>query len=341
MNTFKAPRRLTRPFRHVEAIVAYALAPALLSAASISHDALNRIATVLEGANATRTFQYDPSGNRTNTSVTLGFSVSSLANQQVAANATLALPLATAGSLLTESAGWTIRPSNYQLVPKSGIQVLGAGTASPSVEITPASGEVGTTRITVIASDGNVAAATSFVLIVGDNRPPLAINDSAQHPLGEGTKIESIKLLDNDSDPDHDPLILSALGTTSAHGGSVAFFGPFITYDPPSGYDGPDFFIYSISDSHGATASAAVNLKSQPVASAVPITVINTQLLENGHRLVTFIGVPNITYIIQVSADLMGWTDIGVSTANDRGVYVFDDVDASLHPVRFYRSIFR
>lgn len=136
-------------------LLALALASKTHATTDIGHDDLNRIATVAESANASRAFLYDPSGNRTNYSVTLGFSVVSFAGQQIASDATLSLSLGTAGSLPTESAGWTVRSSNHQLVPKSGIQVVGAGTVSPTVEIIPASGEVGTTKVTVIAIDSD------------------------------------------------------------------------------------------------------------------------------------------------------------------------------------------
>lgn len=336
----------TRNSTHIRRALAFiftgiAISDEVYASTDIGHDVLNRVATVVESVNATRTFHYDPSGNRTNSSTTLGFSVSSFANQQVAANATLALPLATAGSLATESAGWTVRSSNHQLVPKSGIQVVGAGTVSPTVEIIPASGEVGTTRITVIASDGDVAAATSFTLTVGGNRPPLAINDSAQHPPGGGTKIERGKLLANDSDPDHDAITLVTLSATSAHGGLVRFFGPFVAYDPPAGYDGPDFFTYTLMDSNGATDSATVTLKGQPVNQNIPITVVAAEILPSGHRLVTFIGVPDTTYEIQASTDLLSWAPVGTSTSDSRGRYVFEDIEAETYPARFYRAVFQ
>lgn len=307
--------------------------------ANIEHDHLSRIATLKEGLNADQTFIYDPSGNRTKYSATNGFSVSGFANQQVAVDTTLSLPLATTGSFSASAAQWTVRSANRQLVPKSGLQIVGAGTASPSVEITPASGQSGTTHITILASDGNVAAATSFTLTVGNNRPPLAINDSAQYPPGAGTKIERGKLLANDSDPDHDAIVMASVSTTSAHGGLVGMFGPFVTYTPPPGYDGRDFFTYTITDTHGATDIATVTLRGQPVNQPIPITVVSAELLPSGDRLVTFIGIPQTTYGIQASVDLVNWAPVGMSTSDARGRYQFMDTEAEGFPVRFYRSI--
>ena len=178
-------------------------------------------------------------------------------------------------------------------------------------------------------------------MTVGGNRPPLAINDSAQHPPGGGTKIERKKLLANDSDPDNDPLTLASLSATSAHGGLVRFFGPFVSYDPPPGYDGPDFFNYSILDSHGAAATASVRLISQPSGLAIPSTVVETRVLDNGHRWLAFIGLPDSHYAIEASADLVDWIEVGQATADSRGYFMFEDAEAATYPVRFYLTIFR
>lgn len=311
------------------------------AATTVDNDALNRVASVVLGSHARHTYAHDPSGNRTNLSVVVGFSVRGFPSQHIVSGAPLSLPLATAGLLPTASAEWTVRSSNHEVLPMSGMLVAGAGTSSPVLRIASASGATGTTRITIVASDGSVASATSFALAVGANRSPLAINDSAQHPPGLGTKIERNKLLANDSDPDRDPISLASVVQVSAHGGQVRIFGPFVAYEPPEGYDGPDFFSYTISDSHGATANAAVFVRGQTVAQTVPITVVGSELLSNGHRLVSFIGLPNAAYEIQVSLDLTTWSVAGVVYSDSRGSYHYEDVEAEVYPARFYRAVFR
>lgn len=306
-------------------------------------DSLNRITNISTSYSAQH-IRYDAAGNRTSYSSTLAFSVAAVTDQQMGVNDTLSVPIATTGSVRTEQAEWVVRSSNRALVPKSGLEVLDPMTSTPRLRITPVTGAVGSTRITLIANPSGartIAAATSFVLNVGANRPPLAINDSAQHPPGGGTKIERGKLLANDSDPDHDPISLVSLSATSAHGGQVRFFGPFVAYDPPAGYDGPDFFTYLLLDNHGATDSATVTLKSQPPNQAIPSTVVATEMLPSGNRLVTFIGLPATTYSIQVSLDLLSWTTVGTTTSDSRGRYQFEDADTQNFPARFYRAVFQ
>lgn len=305
----------------------------------IGHDSLNRIASTSEGSNAERVIFYDFSGNRTGHSLALTFSVAGFADRQVAVDTSIAIPLTTGGSLPSSAAQWTVRSSDRQLVPKSGLQVVGAGTAAPIAKITPATGATGTARITVIANDGTVSAATSFTLTVGGNRPPRAISDTIEHPPGASTRVERRRFLLNDSDPDGDTFSMTALSATSAHGGVVDIFGPFVRYAPPAGYDGPDLFHYSLTDSQGAVATGTVTVSSQAPSLIVPITVVAVEILPNNHRLVRFIGPWNTTFEIQASTDLINWMPVGTSISDERGRYAFEDVESEAHPVRFYRSV--
>ncbi len=335
--TFSSSLRVRWAFVCLSAIPL--LSVAATTTTVVDHDPLNRVTTLAEGPSASRIFSYDPSGNRTNHSATLGFSVTGFANEQVAAETAFSIPLATVGSLSASAAQWTVRSSNHQLVPKSGLQILGAGTGSPTVELTPAPGATGTTRITVIASDGDVAAATSFVLTVGGNRPPRAITDTVEHPPGASTRVETRRFLLNDSDPDGDLFSMTALSAGSAHGGIVEFFGPFVRYAPPAGYDGPDLFHYTLDDSHGATATGTVTVIAQAPSLVVPITVVAIEMLPNDHRLIHFIGPWNTTFEIQASSDMVHWTPVGTSVSDSQGRYTFEDSEAELYPERFYRSV--
>jgi len=268
------------------------------------------------------------------------FTVNALPDRQVELDGTASLALGTTGSLSPTAGHWTARSSNRSLVPNSGLSIRADGSGNPFLSITSVSGQSGSTTITVLVDDGEIAAASTFVLTVGSNHPPLAVNDSAQHPPGNGVKIETRKLLLNDSDPDGDLFSLTGLSATSAHGGGVRLFGPFVAYTPPASYDGPDFFTYTITDSHGASAIATVSLTTQPVSLPIPITVVGLNVLPNGNRQVAFIGIPNLTYTIQASADLSTWITVGSSTSDNRGSYLFEDANTDLYPTRFYRSVY-
>lgn len=306
----------------------------------VAHDSLNRITTVSESSLAQRNLSYDSAGNRTNYSVTLDFAVATMTNQQMAANTALSLPLATTGLLPATQARWIVRSSNLELVPKSGIQVVGAGSDSPIVEITPALGKVGTARITVIASGVSAAAATSFLLTVGSNHAPVANDDSGNRPPGDGKEVLKSFLTRNDSDPDHDPFTVTAVAATSAHGGEVRFHGPFVFYTPPAGYDGPDFYNYTITDSHGVTALAAMRLSVVSPVQAVQLNSAPRISLPNGNILLTFAGRPGVMYDIQATTDLTNWVIVGTTNADSSGRYFFEESEMDLYPNRSYRAVF-
>ncbi|HEY3165282.1 MAG TPA: Ig-like domain-containing protein, partial [Candidatus Limnocylindrales bacterium] len=82
----------------------------------------------------------------------------------------------------------------------------------------------------------------------------------------------SIGVLQNDSDPDGDPL--TVIGTTDGTHGTAAVGegGTSVFYTPDPDASGPDAFTYTISDGHGGTDTASVSLTITAVADA-PVAV--------------------------------------------------------------------
>jgi hypothetical protein len=93
------------------------------------------------------------------------------------------------------------------------------------------------------------------------NQPPVAANDSRSTP--EDTAVV-VTVLANDTDPDGNPLQVTAAGTP-AHGTAAVNADGTITYTPAANYAGPDAFTYSISDGNGGTATGTVNVTVTPV----------------------------------------------------------------------------
>jgi hypothetical protein len=85
------------------------------------------------------------------------------------------------------------------------------------------------------------------------NQPPVAVDDAVVVPYETPT---AIPVLDNDSDPDGDPLTI--ISTTQAANGTVLFNDSTITYVPADNFTGVDTFTYTISDGRGGTATATV-----------------------------------------------------------------------------------
>ncbi|MEH2514174.1 VCBS repeat-containing protein [Nitrobacteraceae bacterium AZCC 1564] len=95
------------------------------------------------------------------------------------------------------------------------------------------------------------------------NQPPVATNDTGPAvTLNTPITISAASLLANDSDPNGDPLTITAANTTATSHGTVALNtqNNTITFTPETNYTGAAGFSYTISDGRGGTASANVSL---------------------------------------------------------------------------------
>ncbi|UWQ86122.1 cadherin-like domain-containing protein [Leisingera caerulea] len=91
-----------------------------------------------------------------------------------------------------------------------------------------------------------------------DNQTPQAADDALAAAMDTPLVIDTGDLLANDSDPDGDPISITALGSPA--NGTLADNGDgTLTYTPDAGYEGPDSFTYTISDG-SLSDTATVNL---------------------------------------------------------------------------------
>ena len=154
------------------------------------------------------------------------------------------------------------------------------GTPAPGddfVIYTPNAGFSGSDSFTYTISDGTTARSAAVNVTVTPppgNPPPVANPDTATTAAGAPANIF---VLDNDSDPNGDPLTITAVlnglnGTTTINNnGTPAPGDDFVIYTPNAGFSGSDSFTYTISD--GTTArSAAVNVTVTPPTGAVTLT---------------------------------------------------------------------
>lgn len=116
----------------------------------------------------------------------------------------------------------------------------------------------GTDSFTYTVSDGTtttvgtVTVTVTPVIVV--NAPPTAVDDNVS--TAEDTTI-NIDITANDTDPEDDPLQLTAV--SSAGNGTVAINGATVTYTPNPDWHGIDTFTYTISDGeHEDTATVTV-----------------------------------------------------------------------------------
>ena len=117
---------------------------------------------------------------------------------------------------------------------------------------------------------------------VYQNRPPVAANDTLTVAVNAGATL--VAVLANDSDPDNDPLSISAV-SNPAHGTATIGTGG-ILYTPAAGYAGTDSFTYTISDGRGGSATATVTITVQGSIgnNQLPIAVNDDGVVLKGYE---------------------------------------------------------
>jgi len=143
---------------------------------------------------------------------------------------------------------------------------FGVATTQPdgSVRYEPAPSQSGSDRLryTIIDANGERAAGEVVIGVLpadGENRPPTATNDS--YTVIAGSDVVVFEVLANDSDPDGDPLSITAIGS-----GSDAIRleeSRDVRYEPPRSLPGPSqqvSFTYGIADGRGGSDSALATI---------------------------------------------------------------------------------
>ncbi|WP_433792420.1 Ig-like domain-containing protein [Actinoplanes sp. CA-252034] len=148
-----------------------------------------------------------------------------------------------------------------------------AGTGSARISdgkivYTPAPTFKGTVSFTYTISDGYGGTTTGTVTVTVANGPPVAADDSGSVAY-RGTA--TLDVLANDTDPNDDPLAVSAVSTPD-HGAAQVQDGK-IVYTAPEGFSGTAAFTYTIRDDSGQTATADVRVE---VANAAPVPATET-----------------------------------------------------------------
>ena len=144
------------------------------------------------------------------------------------------------------------------------------------VTYTPNTQFYGTDTFSYTISDGLGGSDTASVTVtvVSINDLPVASNDSAQ--LDEDQSIV-ISVLVNDSDPENDPLLVTA--HQSLHGTTSVNSDQSLIYVPALNYFGQDQITYTISDGNGGESTATVAVTVRPVNDA-PIAVNDSATLD-------------------------------------------------------------
>jgi autotransporter-associated beta strand protein len=133
------------------------------------------------------------------------------------------------------------------------------------------------------------------------NRWPVA----ADHPLraeeNTAATIAAASLLANDFDADGDALDLIRVG--SPRHGAASLAAGTVSYVPAVDYTGSDRFTYWVSDDHGGTATAMVQVDVAP-GQGVALRVVSGPTVRQGSFVVELAGIPGFTYSIEYSEKL-------------------------------------
>jgi hypothetical protein len=134
-------------------------------------------------------------------------------------------------------------------------------------QVVPTFGYVGTDVYTYTLCDQHGACTTGTITFDVVNSAPVTADET--YTVHRSLSMDNA-LLQNDNDPDNDPLSISPTGwTTGAHGQFfVGSSGGFV-YNPDFGYIGPDTYTYSVCDNWAACTNATVTFN---VVNQLPVT---------------------------------------------------------------------
>ncbi len=113
------------------------------------------------------------------------------------------------------------------------------------------------------------------------NTGPNAVDDAITVDFNSFATV--VDVLANDSDPESDPLTITAVSTPTH--GSAAITSGGISYTPMTGYSGPDSFTYTITDGRGGSATATVSVTVNPASESnqAPIAVDDADNVLKGY----------------------------------------------------------
>jgi hypothetical protein len=182
-----------------------------------------------------------------------------------------------------------------------------------------------------------LGSVTSIVAVVTVNRPPVPVTDSAGVSLAQMLTIPALKLLANDSDPDGDPLTVTAVTSPSTMGATVSLASGMVTYNAPvSGTS--DSFTYTVSDGRGGSALGTVNVTLSG-GSGLGFNQLTPTVLPGGDLHLNFLGIPGLRYALDWTHDLgePEWTPLMTNQVMTNGWLFFTNRPSVPGP-DFYRT---
>jgi N,N-dimethylformamidase beta subunit-like, C-terminal/Bacterial Ig domain/Bacterial cadherin-like domain len=139
------------------------------------------------------------------------------------------------------------------------VVITGGGTG---LTYRPTADYCGPDSFTYTVNGGDTATVSVTVNCADD--PPTAVNDSKT--ISGNSNATAVDVLANDTDIDAGPMTVTAK-TNGTHGAvAITGGGTGLTYDPDTGYCGPDSFSYTLNGGSSATVSITVDCSGAPTA---------------------------------------------------------------------------
>uniref|UniRef100_UPI0035AFED84 retention module-containing protein n=1 Tax=Zoogloea sp. TaxID=49181 RepID=UPI0035AFED84 len=111
------------------------------------------------------------------------------------------------------------------------------------------------------------------------NRPPVASDDTGASTLaGQAVRVN---VLDNDSDPDGDPLTVTDASVDPAQGRVFVNADGTLTFTPADNFGGTAQITYTISDGKGGTSSAAASVAVTPANTPAQLSSARASVQED------------------------------------------------------------
>ena len=207
-------------------------------------------------------------------------------------------------------------------VSYTGDGIVAVNSDGVSVDYTPAADYDGTETITYTVSDGTLSTTgilTVTVTAVNDNVP---VTEDDTLTVDEDSDLTSKNVVENDTDADNDPLILTEFSYEGDGIVAINTDNVSIDYTPAVDFNGPETITYTISDgTDTATGTLTVEvtaINDAPVAVEDELTVIEDADLTSKNVI------ENDTDVDQDTLTLteVSYTGDGIVAVNSDGVSV-------------------
>ncbi len=222
------------------------------------------------------------------------------------------------------------------LTPQAGLVSL---TANQSGTVDVSSMQEGCLPIEPNGSYSIVASNEGQVLII-PYAPPIATASAVGIDQNHSISVPISKLVRSQTDANCAPFLINVPSGSSSKGGTASVDGNAIIYTPPEDFTGEDTISYTVLDRYGEAAEGTIEVTVRGLTGESNTVAIRA--LSNGHLLITFAGLPNTAYHVQVSSDLIQWIPLaGPLLTGPNGLLEFeDDLELSLPgDHRFYSLI--